>query len=107
LIGKGWSGQAAGGRWPLPPVPSDGRSFEQLPAGALEELLANKGKLRGLLEYQIVAGPVTAARILSGRSVNPASGQDRPTADLDVTRANIPAANGVLLVADEAVLPPR
>jgi hypothetical protein len=85
-------------------APTDA-AFEKLPEGALQELLADKEKLTALLKYHVVLGRVSAADVLSSKSLETASGQDLPTTDLGVVRADVRARNGVIHVVDKVLLP--
>lgn len=85
-------------------APTDA-AFENLPEGALQELLADKAKLTALLKYHLVPGRVSAADILSSESLETTSGQELPTSDLGVVRADVPARNGVVHVVDKVLLP--
>jgi uncharacterized surface protein with fasciclin (FAS1) repeats len=85
-------------------APTDA-AFKKLPEGALQELLADKAKLTALLRYHVVPGRVTAAEILSSQTLKTASGQDLPTGDLGVVRADIPAGNGIIHVVGKVLLP--
>ncbi len=57
---------------------------------------ADKTKLTALLKYHVVPGRVTAAEALTNRTLENASGQKLPTADLGMIRADIRARNGIL-----------
>ncbi|MFZ0788425.1 MAG: fasciclin domain-containing protein [Chromatiaceae bacterium] len=85
-------------------APTDA-AFKNLPEGALQELLADKAKLTAILRYHVVPGRVTAAEILSSQTLKTASGQDLPTGDLGVVRADIPAGNGIIHVVEKVLLP--
>jgi hypothetical protein len=85
-------------------APTDA-AFKKLPEGALQKLLADKAKLTMLLRYHVVPGRVTAAEILSSQTLKTAAGQDLPTGDLGVVRADIPAGNGIIHVVDKVLLP--
>lgn len=85
-------------------APTDA-AFEKLPEGALEELLADKKKLTALLKYHLVPARVTAAEIISTRTLTTASEQALPTAALSVTRADIRARNGIIHIVDKVLLP--
>lgn len=85
-------------------APTDA-AFQKLPEGALQELLADKAKLTAILRYHVVPGRVTAAEILSSQTLETASGQDLPTGDLGVVRADIPAGNGIIHVVEKVLLP--
>lgn len=85
-------------------APTDA-TFQKLPEGALRELLSDKAKLTAVLKNHVVTGRVTAAKILESREVKTAGGEQLPTADLDVIRADIPARNGIIHVIDKVILP--
>jgi uncharacterized surface protein with fasciclin (FAS1) repeats len=85
-------------------APTDA-AFKKLPEGALEELLADKAKLTALLKYHLVPKRVTAVEILSSRTLETATGQELPTVDLSVIRADIAARNGVVDIVDTVLLP--
>jgi len=80
-------------------------AFADLPEGALQELLADKAKLTALLKYHLVAGRVSAADVLTQRTLETVSGQALPTSDLSVIRADIRAGNGTIHVVDKVLLP--
>ena len=80
-------------------------AFADLPDGALQELLADKAKLTALLKYHLVADRVSAADVLTKRTLETASGQELPTSDLSVIRADIRAGNGIIHVVDKVLLP--
>lgn len=80
-------------------------AFADLPDGALQELLADKAKLTALLKYHVVADRVSAADVLTKRTLETASGQELPTSDLGVIRADIRARNGIIHVVDKVLLP--
>lgn len=96
-------------------APSD-EAFAKLPKGALAELLKpeNKGKLKNLLKYHVVAGRLmaaevallNAARSVEGRNltIRTKSGKLRVDGAV-ITKADIAASNGVIHVID-AVLQP-
>jgi uncharacterized surface protein with fasciclin (FAS1) repeats len=85
-------------------APTDA-AFENLPEGALQELLADKEKLIALLKYHVVPGRISAVEILQARELETASGQSLSTNDLSVIRADIPARNGVIHIVDKVILP--
>lgn len=85
-------------------APTDA-AFKKLPEGALQELLADKAKLTAILRYHVVPGRVTAAEILSSQTLKTASGQELPTGDLGVVRADVPAGNGIIHVVEKVLLP--
>jgi uncharacterized surface protein with fasciclin (FAS1) repeats len=80
-------------------------AFADLPYGALQELLADKVKLTALLKYHLVANRVSAADVLTQRTLETASGQELPTSDLSVIRADIGAGNCIIHVVDKVLVP--
>ena len=85
-------------------APTDA-AFEDLPEGTLQELLADKDKLRNLLKRHVVPGRTSAVEILQSRELKTASGQALATGELSVIRADIPASNGVVHFVDKVMLP--
>jgi uncharacterized surface protein with fasciclin (FAS1) repeats len=85
-------------------APTDA-AFENLPEGALEELLADKAKLVALLKYHVVPGRVPAAEILTIETLETATGQLLPTTNLGVIRADVPVINGIVHVVGKVLLP--
>ncbi len=99
-------------------APTD-EAFAKLPAGTVEGLLKSrdKDKLRAILTYHVISGRLTAADAakLDGKSI--VTLQGGPVAiKLDsgtvlvgkaaVTRADVPARNGVIHGIDTVLLPP-
>ena len=85
-------------------APTDA-AFDKLPKEALQELLADKTKLIAVLKYHVVSGRVNAVTILESQELSTVSGQELPTADLSVIRADVPARNGIIHVIDSVLLP--
>jgi uncharacterized surface protein with fasciclin (FAS1) repeats len=96
-------------------APTD-EAFAKLPAGTLADLLKpeNKDKLRAILTYHVVAGKVTAAKVVKLSSATTVNGQDvRISAsggtvkvnDAQVIKTDIVASNGVIHVIDTVLLP--
>ena len=85
-------------------APTDA-AFKSLPEGALQELLEDESKLAALLKYHLVPGRITAADILVKQTLKAASGQELPTGDLGVVRADIRARNGIVHIVDKVLLP--
>ena len=85
-------------------APTDA-AFKILPEGALQEVLADKERLTALLKQHVVPGRVSAADILQKRELKTASGDQLPTVDISVIRADIPARNGIIHVIDKVIMP--
>lgn len=96
-------------------APTD-EAFAKLPPGTLENLLKpeNKGELRKILSYHVVAGRVTAkdvvkldsAKTMEGGSVSIHAGNSGVMVNnAHVTRTDIAASNGVIHVIDTVLLP--
>lgn len=98
-------------------APTD-EAFAKLPAGTVNELLkpANKEKLAGILKYHVIAGRVTLAKALEAREAVTLQGA-KITAKFDsgsvrigpatLLKADIAAANGIIHVIDQVLLPPE
>ena len=91
-------------------------AFAALPAGTLEELLADpQGQLTQILLYHVVPGKVMAADVQDGAEV--ATAQGSPVSftvadgsvminDANIVATDIEATNGVIHVIDKVILPP-
>ena len=91
-------------------------AFNKLPAGTLDSLLKpeNKEKLKAILLYHVVAGDVTAAKVMKLTSAKTVEGQSVQihTADgsvmvndAKVIKADVMATNGVIHVIDTVLIP--
>jgi uncharacterized surface protein with fasciclin (FAS1) repeats len=91
-------------------------AFNKLPAGTVETLLKpeNKEKLKSILLYHVVAGDVTAAKVMKMSSAKTLNGQELKVMvkdgtvmvnDAKVIKADIAASNGVIHVIDTVLLP--
>ena len=95
-------------------APTDA-AFKKVPAATLRKLKANPALLRRVLLYHVVAGNVSAARVVNLRSPKTLAG---PTVRIlltgktvringaKVTTADVKATNGVIHVIDRVLLPP-
>jgi uncharacterized surface protein with fasciclin (FAS1) repeats len=104
------------GPGPFPVFAPTNDAFAKLPAGTVDTLLKpeNKAKLTAILLYHVVPGTVKSTDLKSG-DVKTAEGQ---TIAVDVsggavkingatvTKADIPASNGVIHVIDTVLIPP-
>ncbi|MBK8046522.1 MAG: fasciclin domain-containing protein [Anaerolineales bacterium] len=96
-------------------APSD-EAFAALPAGTLEQLLADpKGQLSQILLYHVVPSKVMAADVADGLEVATAQGgmvkfsivDGAPMInDAKIVATDIAATNGVIHVIDKVILPP-
>jgi uncharacterized surface protein with fasciclin (FAS1) repeats len=95
-------------------APTDA-AFAKVPKSTVNALLADKAKLRAVLLYHVVAGKVTAAQVTELDSAKTASGKSvriRTTGgsvfvnSAKVTKADVPASNGVIHVVNRVLLPP-
>jgi uncharacterized surface protein with fasciclin (FAS1) repeats len=89
-------------------------AFAKLPAGTVENLLANPDQLRAILLYHVVPGAVTAEQVVTLSSATTAQGSDVAIAveggsvkinDATVIQADIETSNGVIHVIDTVILP--
>jgi uncharacterized surface protein with fasciclin (FAS1) repeats len=96
-------------------APSDD-AFNKLPAGSVETLLKpeNKEKLKSILLYHVVAGDVTAAKVMKMSSSKTLEGEDLKVTvhagtvmvnDAKVIKADLMASNGVIHVIDTVLIP--
>ncbi|MDN3642356.1 fasciclin domain-containing protein [Lutimonas halocynthiae] len=89
-------------------------AFENLPDGALNNIIANPALLTALLQYHVVSGDVKSTDLSNGPVQTLLSGQ---TVEVDisngvtlngssnVTTADIDASNGVIHIIDEVLFP--
>jgi uncharacterized surface protein with fasciclin (FAS1) repeats len=96
-------------------APTDA-AFAKLPAGTVESLLKpeNKAKLTSILTYHVVAGKVKAADVVKLKEAKTVNGQSLAikvdgdkvmVGGATVTKADVPASNGVIHVIDTVLLP--
>jgi uncharacterized surface protein with fasciclin (FAS1) repeats len=95
-------------------APTDA-AFAMLPAGTVEQLLANPDMLRSVLTYHVVPGAVSAADVMNLTSATTVQGQPIQIGSMDgmvhinqanVQMADVMASNGVIHVIDAVLLPP-
>jgi len=96
-------------------APTDA-AFAKVPKSTLAALAANKSKLRAVLLYHVAAGRLTAAKVVSSKSVKTLEGQRLKVnaaggavtvGGARVVTANIAASNGVIHVINKVLIPPR
>ena len=95
-------------------APTD-QAFHKLPAGTLESLLADKGKLTAILTYHVVPRKVMAKDVarFNGKTVKTVQGGELAidtthgvtVGGASVTKADIEADNGVIHVIDTVLIP--
>lgn len=93
-------------------------AFDKLPKGTVEDLMKpeNKEKLKDILQYHVYVGGLSTTLMQDGQTLNEVNGQNltiQKSADGKITVngkahivASIPAANGIVHVIDEVLLPP-
>jgi len=96
-------------------APTD-EAFAALPAGTLDSLLADPEALSKILLYHVVSGAVKAADVVNLTSADSKEGSPIKITVKDgkvylndtaeVTATDIMAANGVIHVIDQVILPP-
>jgi transforming growth factor-beta-induced protein len=99
-------------------APTD-EAFAKLPAGTLDQLLANPEELKNILLYHVVPGKVMAADVLTmdGQSADTALEGKQIAIGIDgdkvvlndnanVIATDVAASNGVIHVIDSVILPP-
>ena len=85
-------------------APSDA-AFENLPAGTVEALLADREKLTAVLTYHVVPERLTAADLVQQREFTTVQGQKLSLDKLSVASADIEASNGIIHVIDTVLIP--
>ncbi len=93
-------------------APTD-EAFAKLPAGALDDLLKDKEKLKQVLLLHVVSGKVMASDVMSLSTATMLSGQSLPISTTSgvkigaatVTQTDIEASNGVIHIIDTVLLP--
>jgi transforming growth factor-beta-induced protein len=98
-------------------APTD-EAFAKLPAGTVESLLKpeNKAKLQAILKYHVISGTVGARKVAGLESAKTLSGAEVKISLTDgqlrvnqakVVKTDVMAANGVIHVLDQVLLPPE
>lgn len=96
-------------------APSD-EAFKALPAATLDKLAKDPAQLKAVLGYHVVPGLVKSSDIdgtqplttSTGAKMNVAKAGDFVTVDDSlVTKADLPAGNGVIHVIDRVLTPPK
>ncbi len=93
-------------------APTDA-AFAKLPAGTIQSLLKDTGKLKSILTYHVVAGEHRAASLIGKDRVKTVNGEaftiDTSDGvqinDANVVSTDIEAANGIIHVIDAVILP--
>jgi transforming growth factor-beta-induced protein len=93
-------------------APTD-EAFAKLPAGTLDNLLQDKGKLKSILLYHVVAGAVTSdeviklssAKTLQGSNVRIDASSGVKVNDARLVKPDVHATNGVIHVIDTVLMP--
>jgi uncharacterized surface protein with fasciclin (FAS1) repeats len=95
-------------------APTDA-AFRKVPAKTLNALAKDKAKLKAVLLYHVVAGKVTAAKVVeltsaktvSGKTLRiRVSGSSVLVNDAKVTKPDVMASNGVIHVVNRVLIPP-
>jgi uncharacterized surface protein with fasciclin (FAS1) repeats len=95
-------------------APSD-EAFKKMPKATMDSLAKDKKQLVAVLSYHVVGGEMTSADIKAG-NIKTVGGSELPISRTGnfigvdqalVTQADVKAANGVIHVIDEVLLPPR
>lgn len=93
-------------------APTD-EAFAKLPAGALEDLLKDKAKLKAVLTYHVVSGTAMAADVVKLKDAKTVHGQMVTIDAKDGVKVNnakvvstdVQASNGVIHVIDTVLMP--
>jgi len=95
-------------------APTDA-AFAKVPKATLDQLAADKAKLRAVLLYHVVSGRVMAAQVAklrSAKTLNGATVRIRVSGGMvyvngaRVVKANVSASNGVIHVINRVLIPP-
>jgi uncharacterized surface protein with fasciclin (FAS1) repeats len=96
-------------------APTDA-AFAKVPKKTLNALLKNKAQLRQVLLYHVVAGKVTAAKVVKLKSaptlakkslaISVMGGAVYLNGSTKVIQADVPATNGVIHVVNKVLIPP-
>jgi uncharacterized surface protein with fasciclin (FAS1) repeats len=107
--------EAIQGRGPFTLFAPTDAAFAKLPTGVLANLMKpeNRAKLINLLTYHFVAGKISAADLATGliETLNGDQVQLKVTSaktqvnNANITKADIPASNGVIHVIDTVLIP--
>lgn len=93
-------------------------AFDKLPKGTVDDLMKpeNKEKLKDILQYHVYVGGLSTTLMQDGQTLNEVNGQNitiQKSADGKITIngkahivASVPAANGIVHIIDEVLLPP-
>jgi uncharacterized surface protein with fasciclin (FAS1) repeats len=91
-------------------------AFAMLPAGTVDSLLKDIPKLTAILKYHVLAGKVAAADVvkLDGKTATTLNGETlkistqggvKLNGEVNVTKTDIAASNGLIHVIDSVLLP--
>lgn len=95
-------------------APTD-EAFAKLPAGTVENLLANPDKLRAVLTYHVLSGKVMAADVKPGDVATVQGSKARLSTkggkvmidNAQIVKTDIATSNGVIHVIDSVILPKK
>lgn len=103
------------GEGPLTVFAPTDEAFAALPEGTVPALLEDRERLRSVLTYHVIAGEVTAERVVELDSAETVNGRsvrirvdDDGTVRIDdarVVTADVKASNGVIHVIDRVLIP--
>jgi uncharacterized surface protein with fasciclin (FAS1) repeats len=94
-------------------APTD-EAFAKLPQGTLESLLQDREKLATILKYHVVPGEVSSSQAMQISKAETVAEKSLPitrksgklmVGNATVTKADIPASNGIIHVIDTVLLP--
>jgi uncharacterized surface protein with fasciclin (FAS1) repeats len=106
---------ALAGKGPFTVFAPTDAAFAKVPKATLDRLLANKAELKSVLLYHVVAGKVTAAKVVkldSAKTLQGApvrirtAGSTVRVGSARVVKADVMASNGVIHVIDRVLIPP-
>jgi uncharacterized surface protein with fasciclin (FAS1) repeats len=86
-------------------APTD-EAFNRLPEGTVANLMADPEALTNVLTYHVVAGRLSAADLLQQKEFETVNGATLELSQLNVGQADLEAANGIIHVIEDVLLPP-
>lgn len=85
-------------------APTDA-AFAKLPAGTVDNLLANPEKLAQILKYHVVPGKLDARAVTGMSKLTTVEGSPLAVSDIAIAKTDIMTSNGVIHVIDEVLIP--
>jgi uncharacterized surface protein with fasciclin (FAS1) repeats len=94
------------GKGPFTVFAPTNAAFDKLPEGTVPGLLGNTDALTKVLTYHVIAGRVKAADLVEKGEFETLNGATVRLDQLQIAKADVDTANGVIHIIDEVLLPP-